>query len=399
MLDTSQLAIWREQRPVLHDINLHVEHPGLLFLVGPGGSGKSSLLHALRGDQRPAHISIRGSITLRGSNPTGHACGSVVHVPQHFALDPQAPLELQLSDLLACPPDYIWAWVARHNLDISPSALRRPAYGISRSSRRALGVLALLEQEGGLYLVDEPTAGIDGVELDAVRARIASLALRASVVVATHNRRDCLTLGGHTSLLAGGRIWETAPSERFFNRPNTPLARTYVATGNCIVGTGQAETHKPVEGLWWLDGTPLCGMSRPGLMDDLQAQFQELADKRVSQLFCLEEKCAYATERLRELDIAHYHFPIADMGVPTFSQAVDICRLSAPEINAGRGVALHCRGGLGRTGTLLAAIGVWQGHAPEAAIQQVRTVRPHAIQTEAQLGFIHDFADRIRDWH
>ena len=398
MLDISQLAIWREHRPVLHDVNLHVQFPGLLFLVGPGGSGKSSLLHALRGEQRPEHIRVRGNIALGSSGRSGPPC-SIVHVPQHFALDEQAPPELQLSDLLACPPDYVWAWVARHNLDISPSALRRPAYSISRSQRRALGVLALLEQEGALYLVDEPTAGIDGVELDAVRARLAALVLRATLVVATHNRRDCLTLGGYTALLAGGRIWETAPSDRFFGHPSTPLARTYVATGNCIVGTPKDDVQTSVEGLWWLDKTPLCGMSRPGLMDDLETQFQELADKGVTQLFCLEEKCQYPVERLRALDIAHYHFPIADMGVPTFSQAVDICRLTSPEIDAGRGVALHCRGGLGRTGTMLAAIGVWQGHAPDAAIDRVRAIRPHAIQTEVQLGFIHDFADRIRDWH
>jgi atypical dual specificity phosphatase len=398
MLDTNQLAIWREHRPVLHDINLHVEHPGLLFLVGPGGSGKSSLLHALRGVQRPEHISVRGRITLGVNKRTGHTC-NVVHVPQHFVLDEQASLESQLSDLLGCPPEYVWAWVARHRLDISPSALRRPAYGVSRSTRRVLGVLALLEKEGDLYLLDEPTAGIDDGELDIVRARIAALALRASLVVATHNRRDCLALGGNTSLLAGGRIWETAPSERFFNQPTTTLAQTYVATGNCIVGTLQQEVYKPVEGMWWLDGIPLCGMSRPGLMDNLEAQFRELSGKGVTQLFCLEEKCSYPTQRLRELGIAHYHFPIADMAAPDFSQAVDICRLSAAEIDADRGVAMHCRGGLGRTGTLLAALQVWRGHAPDSAIQQVRDIRPHAIQTDAQLGFVHDFADRIRDWH
>lgn len=398
MLDTNRLAIWREQRPVLHDINLHVEQPGVLFLVGPGGSGKSSLLHALRGAQRPNHISICGNISLSGG-PRGAPACRIIHVPQHFALKEQGSPESQLTGLLGCAPEHVWAWAARHRLDIPPSALLRPSYGISLSTRRALGVLALMEQEAELYLLDEPTAGIDGIEIDSVRTRIAALARQASVVVATHNRRDCLALGGYTSLLAGGRIWETAPSERFFNQPSTPLAKTYVSTGNCTVGMQQHDAQKPVEGLWWLDDAPLCGMSRPGLMDDPGMQFQELAGKGVTQLFCLEEKCLYATGRLRDLGIAHYHFPIADMGVPTFSQAVDICRLSAPALDAGRAVAMHCRGGMGRTGTMLAALRVWQGHAPDSAIQQVRAAKPHAIQTDVQLGFIHDFADRIRDWH
>lgn len=398
MLATEGLAIWRDRHPVLQDINLHVEAPGLLFIVGPGGSGKSTLLHALRGPDTPADIRMHGEISFGWeAGPAQNL--RIVHVPQHAALDALRSPGAQLSERLGCPADRLWAWADELGLDVPPKDFLREDNLLSHSMRRALGVLALLDADADLYLIDEPTAGLDTRELHAVRGRINALARHASTVVATHNRRDCLMMGGHTALLVNGRIRESAPSQRFFSHPSTPMGRTYVATGNCIDRAPQPHTRDAVEGAWWLACGQLCGMSRPGLVASRETQFQALAEQGVSQLICLEEQCVYPTQGLRELGMAHYHFPIVDMSVPTFSQAVDMCRLTAPELDAGRSIAMHCRGGLGRTGTMLAVLRVWQGDPPSSAIDQVRTAKPRAIQTDPQICFVHDFANRTHGWH
>ena len=58
----------------------------------------------------------------------------------------------------------------------------------------------------------------------------------------------------------------------------------------------------------------------------------------------------------------------------------------------GQVVAVHCQGGLGRTGTVVAAWLVTQGLDADAAIARVRSVRPGSIETPEQEQSVHEFA-------
>jgi protein-tyrosine phosphatase len=62
---------------------------------------------------------------------------------------------------------------------------------------------------------------------------------------------------------------------------------------------------------------------------------------------------------------------------------------------AGQTVVIHCRGGLGRTGTVAAACLVALGHAPETAIDSVRAARPGAVETPAQARWIEAYSQAI----
>lgn len=82
-----------------------------------------------------------------------------------------------------------------------------------------------------------------------------------------------------------------------------------------------------------------------------------------------------------------YHLPIEDMNVPT--AAFETAWLYAglrlrAHLRHGRHVLVHCRGGLGRSGTLAARLLVEMGWTPSAAIGAVRAVRPNAIETGRQ---------------
>ena len=53
---------------------------------------------------------------------------------------------------------------------------------------------------------------------------------------------------------------------------------------------------------------------------------------------------------------------------------------------------MHCGGGLGRTGTLLACYYVRRGLSPEEAIAWVRAGRPGAVETPEQVATVAAFA-------
>ncbi|WP_460709150.1 ATP-binding cassette domain-containing protein [Lysobacter terrae] len=52
MFDLQLFSVHRQGKPVVRHTSLSVQSPGLLFIVGSGGAGKSSLLAALAGGDR-----------------------------------------------------------------------------------------------------------------------------------------------------------------------------------------------------------------------------------------------------------------------------------------------------------------------------------------------------------
>jgi len=61
-------------------------------------------------------------------------------------------------------------------------------------------------------------------------------------------------------------------------------------------------------------------------------------------------------------------------------------------LRGGDNVVVHCRGGLGRTGTIAACVLVARGVEPDEAMRLVRASRPGAIESEAQERFVRTFA-------
>ena len=58
-------------------------------------------------------------------------------------------------------------------------------------------------------------------------------------------------------------------------------------------------------------------------------------------------------------------------------------------LSAGERVLLHCRGGLGRAGTVAARILVEFGYAPDVAIEEVRRARPGSIENSVQERYVY----------
>jgi ADP-ribosyl-[dinitrogen reductase] hydrolase len=88
-----------------------------------------------------------------------------------------------------------------------------------------------------------------------------------------------------------------------------------------------------------------------------------------------------------------FHLPIVDVSTPDerFEQEWDAAGEELRSIlRSGSDVLVHCRGGLGRAGTVAARLLVELGMEPATAIANVRAVRPGAIETSDQEKFVLD---------
>jgi protein-tyrosine phosphatase len=97
----------------------------------------------------------------------------------------------------------------------------------------------------------------------------------------------------------------------------------------------------------------------------------------------------------RERGIERRSFPIPDgssparRDMPSFRELVDGIIAS---LESGMVVVVHCRGGLGRTGTVVACCLVRMGRSSEEAMAITRKARPGAIESDVQEDWVRSFA-------
>lgn len=91
------------------------------------------------------------------------------------------------------------------------------------------------------------------------------------------------------------------------------------------------------------------------------------------------------------------HIPVEDLTAPTLEQINEFVGCVGRSLARGEPVAVHCLGGVGRTGTMIACYLVNTGMAPWAAIDEVRKRRRGAIETAEQERAVINYARHVRE--
>jgi len=91
------------------------------------------------------------------------------------------------------------------------------------------------------------------------------------------------------------------------------------------------------------------------------------------------------------------HLPLADFTAPTVEQAATAVGTINRFLVANEPVVVHCEGGMGRTGTILACYLVSQGATAADAVAEIRTRRPGSIETAEQEASVAAYECYLRE--
>ncbi len=182
-LSVTDLACLRGGRLVFRDLSLDLAGGEAIVLTGPNGSGKTSLLRVLSGLIDP----IAGHMTWNGQPASAADHRDRVALIGHAdavkpALSVREDLAFWASMNLSETP--IDAAIEATGLQVQADL---PGQYLSAGQRRRLALARLMLAEADLWLMDEPSVGLDAGSVDRLRQMIAThRADGGMVIAATH---------------------------------------------------------------------------------------------------------------------------------------------------------------------------------------------------------------------
>jgi ATP-binding cassette subfamily C protein PrsD len=221
-----------EQRLVVQGVSFAMQAGGGLGIIGPSGSGKSSLARALVGVWRPA----RGSVRLDGAaldQWSPHTLG------RHIGYLPQ---DIELFD------GTIAENIARFDPDTDPEAVIRAAeqagvhelivhlpqgydtkvgeggLALSGGQRQRIALARALYHDPFLVVLDEPNSNLDGDGEQALTRAIANVRAYGGIAIVIAHRPSALAAVDQVLVMAEGQAKAFGPKDEILRKAVRPVA-------------------------------------------------------------------------------------------------------------------------------------------------------------------------------
>lgn len=224
LLEVKNLHVDVEDKQILHGVNLEIGKGETHVLMGPNGTGKSTLGYALMGN--PRYTVREGEIWFDGRNITDEAVNERAKAGMFLSF--QNPLEVPgvtLSSFIRNALEQktgkrIRLWDFKKELERTMEILQMdPSYaerdlnvGFSGGEKKKAEILQLLMLKPSLAILDETDSGLD---VDAVRTVSAGIEeyqknCKGSLLIITHSTKilESLTVD-YTHVMVEGKIIET----------------------------------------------------------------------------------------------------------------------------------------------------------------------------------------------
>ena len=188
-----------QQQARVAGVDLRVAQGEIVALIGPSGSGKSTLLALISGELEAGGGSVRAqpAVALPQQPALFHdSVRANVNLQQRALEDAQIWQALDaagLQEVMAARPE---------GLD---EVLGEGGLGLSRGQARRLALARLFLADSTVWLLDEPTDGLDSATAADVLQRLGAALQGRTAVIATHMRREA-ELADRLLVLEAGRV-------------------------------------------------------------------------------------------------------------------------------------------------------------------------------------------------
>lgn len=242
-IELSALNIGFSGKPSVHDVSLVIPEHSIYALIGPAGSGKTSLLRTINLlSIEVDHAVVTGRVLLDGEDLLAAGVDRAAvrrRVGMVFA-QPQ-PLPGSIYYNLTYGPR-VAGTKSRSELDrLVESSLRAAelwnevkdrlsssAFALSGGQQQRLCIARALTLSPEIVLLDEPCSGLDPISTARIEEMMRSLKQRLTWVIVTNNTKQAARVSDRTAFMLSGRLVEDDVTQKLFTAPRDPRTADYV---------------------------------------------------------------------------------------------------------------------------------------------------------------------------
>lgn len=216
----------RRGKTLVGPVDLDLRGAGATVVMGPNGSGKTSLLRLLHGAAR-----------LTGGEITWACAEEEARSQQAFVFQRPVMLRRTVEENLTYPlrmrgmdkpaaRALAREWAARVGLE---ALLTRAAPNLSGGEQQKLALARAMITEPKLLFLDEPTAALDGRATREVEAVLrAARAAGTQLILSTHDLGQARRLADEVVFMLHGQVLEHSAARAFFDAPQSMQARAFL---------------------------------------------------------------------------------------------------------------------------------------------------------------------------
>ena len=198
--------------PALEDITLEIADGEFLGVIGPNGSGKTTMLRAILGLMPPSQGSLR-IFDCACQELRCHHRARIGYLPQRRPVDPYFPITVREAVMMGRAGAIgLWRRAGKQDREIVRHALEdvgmadyddHPLGALSGGQQQRVFIARALAQHPQILLLDEPTTGIDTTTQHTVLELIQRLheELHLTVVLVSHDINLIAPLSERLALL------------------------------------------------------------------------------------------------------------------------------------------------------------------------------------------------------
>jgi manganese/zinc/iron transport system ATP- binding protein len=222
-IEVHNLTVSYHRKPVLWDIDFQLPKGKLIGIVGPNGSGKTTMLKTIMGLMKPDS----GYVDIFGQ-PLDKVRERVSYVPQRESVDWDFPADVMDVVLMGrYRRDNIFKRISKEDKKIATEALQRvnmlefahrQISQLSGGQQQRVFIARSLAQQADLYLMDEPFVGVDAATEESILRLLSDMRENGkTVIIVHHDLQTAYEYFDHIVLL-NTRLVACGPKEKVFTK-------------------------------------------------------------------------------------------------------------------------------------------------------------------------------------
>jgi phosphate transport system ATP-binding protein len=247
-----QVSVSYGDVPAVRDVAFPVPAGSIVALIGPSGSGKSSLIRCMnRMNDLVPSARVDGTVLYRGVNLYAPKVDAIeVRKRIGMVFQKPNPFPKSIYDNVAFGPRVLGFQgdmdeMVEHALrraalwDEVRDRLGSNAFGLSGGQQQRLVIARCLAVDPDVLLMDEPASALDPISTAHIEDLMRELTPEVTIVIVTHNLQQAGRVSDLTAFLTvevdpedgsiAGELIEFGPTEQLFNRPRDERTEAYVS--------------------------------------------------------------------------------------------------------------------------------------------------------------------------